>query len=244
VTTTATVSPGDLSLASLAPGAALGARRLVETLTALFERMAATYTRLSAEEVAELESRKSYEQLTPEALERHATHVFDNFAELAGLVSKNGVLTLNGFYVVRREVTLSQPWTGRGVIASLASEGITIRTAPRQGEGRLTLIAASGSVDLSGLPSGDSVYADILAPSGVLQGYTGKHLHGVVMVRDLDSAPDPFAAGPTIVRPPDTDYLPWPGSGEMPPAFAKQFRFFLNPGFVSRQYLSQRKANP
>lgn len=244
VSTTETVSPGDLTLISLAPGAAGGARRLVESLTALFERIAAGYKRLPAEEVAELDSRKAYEQLAPEALERHATHIFDNFAELVGLISRNGVLTLNGFYLVRREVTLSQPWTGRGVIATLASEGITIRSAPRQGEGRLTLIAGAGPVDLSGLPTGDAVYADILAPAGVLQGYTGKHIHGVVMVRDLDSVPDPFAAGPTIHRPPDTDYVPWAGAGEMPPAFAKQFRFFLNPGFVSRQYLSQRKANP
>ncbi|MBI4872030.1 MAG: hypothetical protein HY814_10750 [Candidatus Riflebacteria bacterium] len=243
-TTSGTVDPQDLTLASLAPGATGGAKQLAASLTQLFARIGARYQRQTAESAAEYDSKKYYDQLSQESLRKHATHVFDNFAELVGFLSRDGVLELNGFYFVQREVILNQPWTGRGVIATEAPEGITVRSALKRGEGRLTLIASRGPISLSALPPAEVLAADLVAPNGVLDGYRGKKVLGTVMVRDLDSSTDLFSPGPAVTRPPDSDYEPWAGQGDLAPAYARQLAFFLNPGFVNRQYLSERQRNP
>jgi hypothetical protein len=116
-----------------------------------------------------------------------------------------------------------------------------VKSAPRQGEGRLVLIASNGPIDLGGLSSGETLEADLMAPNGLLQGHTNKKLKGCVLVRDLEAVPDAYTPGPAIARPGDSDYEAWSGSSEMPPAYAKQLAFFLNPGFLKREYLSRRQ---
>lgn len=239
--TTDVLDPAELTVPAFAPGASTNPAQLVAALTTQFGRIAAKLSRQSAADAADFESKRTYDQFTADSLKRHATHVFDNFAELAGLVSRNGTLVLNGFYFVKREVTLNQPWTGRGVIATESSEGISIKSAPRQGEGRLVLIASNGPIDLGGLSSGETLEADLMAPNGLLQGHTNKKLKGCVLVRDLEAVPDAYTSGPAIARPGDSDYEAWSGSSDMPAAYAKQLAFFLNPGFLKREYLSRRQ---
>lgn len=239
--TTAALDGQELTVPALSATSTASPSGLAGALQSQFPRFAGALTRQSVSEATDFDNEHYWDQLTPESLRKHATHVFDNFAELVGLVSKNGVLHLNGYYYVKREVTLNQPWTGRGVIVSEASEGISVKSAPRQGQGgRLVLIASGGPIDLGGLSAGEPLEADLLAPNGVLQGASGKRIVGCVLVQDLDNTPDPFTPGPSISRPPDSDYEAWT-AGEMPASYAKQLVFFLNPGFLKREYISRRE---
>lgn len=199
---------------------------------------------------------KAYDSLQPEVFFNKATHRYRSSHLPSGQleerfkalhVEDGDTLKLRGVYYFTDPITLNWRFKGKGVIYCL--KGIKIQKFEKAdpGDDSHACIISNEDIDLTGVST--EIHADLMAPRGTLEDWSGKTIKGSVMVNHLVASQgatlakdDIYKPGPKIERPPGWEYVPWaPTGSSYSREMGKHIEVFVDPGYVKKLYWARRE---